>query len=182
MSKFFVEIGAANFDTLLPLAKAGWRGIVVEPVPHLFNQCVEMFLPYDVRVVQAVISDYDEHIEFAVAKDKGTWLTCCSHVVAGNHLGWKMSDHPLNKDNFNERITVDCITLDKLLSGVDSVNLMKVDAEGHENNIFNAYSFRIKPTFLKVEHKHVDDIHLKQTLKQNGYLVWTEKADIYAVT
>jgi FkbM family methyltransferase len=182
MAKFFVEIGAANFDTLLPLAKAGWRGIVVEPTPHLFNQCVEMFLSYDVNVVQAAISDYSGQIDFAVARDDGGWLTGCSHVVADNHLGRKLSDHPLNKDNFNKRITVDCLTLDKLLSDVDSVDFMKVDVEGHENNIFNAYSFRIKPSFLKVEHRHVDDIHLKQTLEKNGYLVWTEKDDIYAIT
>ena len=182
MSKFFVEIGAANFETLLPLAKAGWKGIVVEPVPHLFGQCVQMFLPYDVKVVQSAISDYDGHIDFAVARDDNSWLTGCSHVVSDNHLGYKLSKNPDRLGDFDERIKVDCLTLDKLLSGVDSVDLMKVDAEGHENNIFNAYSFRTKPSFLKVEHKHVDDIHLKQTLEQNGYLVWTEKDDIYAVT
>ena len=32
--KFFIEIGSADFDTLIPLAKNGWYGIIVEPVPE----------------------------------------------------------------------------------------------------------------------------------------------------
>ena len=35
MAKMFVEIGSADFDTCLPLAEAGWKGICVEPVPYL---------------------------------------------------------------------------------------------------------------------------------------------------
>lgn len=182
MNRFFVEIGAANFDTLLPLAQMGWSGIVVEPVPRLYEECKRMFANYDVTVVQAAVSDYNGEIDFAVARDDGSWLSGCSHVVSDNHLGYKLSTSLDRIGDFDERIVVPCVTLDTLLQHVDSVDLMKVDAEGHENNIFNAYSFRIKPFFLKVEHKHVDDIHLKQTLEQNGYLVWTEKDDIYAVT
>ena len=180
--KFYDEIGASNFETLLPLAKLGWRGIVVEPVPHLHAQCVEIFSEYDVKVVQAVISDYNGEIDFAVARDDNSWLTGCSHVVSDNHLGEKLSDHPLNRGDFSQIIKVKCLTLDSLLQDINSVDFMKIDVEGHENNIVGSYSFRIKPSFLKIEHKHVDDILLKETLEQNGYLVWTEKDDIYAVT
>jgi len=155
---------------------------VVEPVPHLYAQCVEMFSDYDVDVVQAAISDYNGQIELAVARDDDSWLTGCSHVVSDNHLGFKLSTHPDRIGDFPQILKVKCLTLDSLLHDVDSVDFMKVDAEGHENNIFKSYSFKIKPSFLKIEHKHVDDILLKKTLEQNGYLVWTEKDDIYAVT
>ena len=37
MSKFFVEVGSADFNTLLPLAKNGWNGIIVEPNTELIN-------------------------------------------------------------------------------------------------------------------------------------------------
>lgn len=181
MSKFFVEVGSANFETLLPLAKNGWKGIVVEPVLHLYEQCVEMFSSYDVEVVQAAISDYDGEIDFAVARDDNSWLTGCSHVIADNHLGYKLSDSLDRVGDFDNKIKVRCLTLDNLLKGVNKIDVMKVDTEGHENNIFNAYSFNVKPTLIKVEHKHVDDIILRKKLEANGYLVWTEKEDLYAV-
>ena len=91
MNKFFVEIGAANFDTLLPLAQMGWSGIVVEPVPRLYEECKRMFANYDVTVVQTAVSDYNGEIDFAVARDDGSWLSGCSHVVSDNHLGYKLS-------------------------------------------------------------------------------------------
>ena len=62
------------------------------------------------------------------------------------------------------------------------MDLLKVDAEGHELNIFMNYSFKIKPRMIKVEHKHVSDTILARKLELNGYLVWTEKSDIYAIS
>ena len=105
MVKTFVEIGAAGFDTCLPLAKAGWKGISIEPVPYLFERTKKQ-----------------NHVDF-----------------------------------------------------------LKIDAEGHELNILMGYSFILKPRFIKIEHKHVDDILLCSKLKENGYLVWTEKDDIYGL-
>jgi FkbM family methyltransferase len=181
MAKFFVEIGAADFDTLEPLAKQGWHGIVVEPIPHLYQKLVEQFEPYPVEVIQAAISDNDDQVEMAVARDDGSWLTGCSHVISDNHMGYKLSENIDRKYDFNERITVECMTLDLLLINMHRVDFMKVDAEGHENNIFLNYSFRVKPTMIKVEHKHIDDKVLARKLESNGYLVWTEKDDIYGI-
>ena len=181
MSKFFVEIGAADFDTLEPLAKQGWNGYVVEPIPHLYEKLVKQFLPYPVKVFQCAISDYNGDIAMAVARDDGSWITGCSHIISDNHMGYKLSEHIDRKDDFNERFVVDCITLDALLKEVDHIDFMKVDTEGHENNIFLNYSFRVKPTMIKVEHKHIDDTILSKRLEENGYLVWTEKDDIYGI-
>ena len=76
------------------------------------------------------------------------------------------------------------MTLDDLLINIPSdqqIDVMKVDTEGHELNILMNYSFRIKPRFVKIEHKHVDDTLLVRKLEENGYMVWTEKDDIYGV-
>ena len=76
-----------------------------------------------------------------------------------------------------------CVNINlKYISCKFHVDFMKIDAEGHENNIFLNYSFRVKPTMIKVEHKHIDDKVLSHKLKSNGYLVWAEKDDIYAIT
>lgn len=180
MTKHFVEIGAANFETLLPLAKMGWSGIVVEPVPYLAEQLKEMFYGYDVTIIQKAVSDYNGEVELIVSNED-SWVTGISHIVSENHLGVKLSEEPENKNNFSETISVPCVTLDTLLNNYDHVDLMKVDTEGHELNIFMNYSFKIKPSLIKVEHKHIDDNILRRKLETNGYMVWTEKDDLYAV-
>ena len=42
MTKFFIEIGTSDFETLLPLAKNGWKGIFVEPVKELLDNIPEI--------------------------------------------------------------------------------------------------------------------------------------------
>lgn len=181
MPKFFLEIGAANFDTLLPLAKEGWHGIVVEPVPYLAKQLEEAFSGYPVKILQVAISDFVGSVQMAVGKDDGDWLVGSSHVVSDNHLGYKLSEHPLNANNFTDTIEVQCTTLDELLRDVKEVDFMKVDTEGHELNIFMNYSFKVKPKFIKVEHKHVNVVTLRRKLEANGYLVWSEQDDLYGI-
>lgn len=182
MSKFFVEIGAANFDTLLPLAKMGWKGIVVEPIPYLAEQLRDIFADYNVNIVEAAISDYNGTIQMIVANEDH-WITGASHVVSSNHIGYRLSDHPDRAKDFSEGvIRVQCMTLDNLLRSIDHVDVMKVDVEGHELNVFMNYSFNVKPSVIKVEHKHVDDKILRRKLETNGYMVWTESEDLYAVS
>ena len=180
MSKFFVEIGAANFETLLPLAKSGWSGIVVEPMPHFAAELRTLFSGMRVEVVEAAISDFNGNIDMHVSKNED-WVAGISHVANANHMGVRLRELDGNQELFVDTISVKCMTLDKLLSGVSVVDFMKVDVEGHELNVFLDYSFRVKPTMIKVEHKHVDDWILARKLQTNGYLVWTEKDDIYGV-
>ena len=53
-----------------------------------------------------------------VARDEG-WLTGCSHIISENHIGYKLSEHPDRKGDFEEKITVGCSTLDYVMSLVD---------------------------------------------------------------
>ena len=181
MVKTFIEIGAAGFDTCLPLAKAGWRGISIEPVPYLFEKTKKQYQGFDVDLKNFAVSDSHGTVEMAVARDDGHWLTGCSHIISPNHRGYKLSDHPDRKYDFQEKITVPCVTLNYVMSFATKVDFLKIDTEGHELNILMDYSFIVKPRFIKIEHKHVDDTLLRSKLEENGYLVWTEKDDIYAI-
>lgn len=181
-TKTFVEIGAADFDTLQPLAEQGWYGFVVEPNPTLAVECRKIFAEYPrVTVHELAISDIDGEVEMVFSHGTG-WEKGISHVTSPNHLGERLSDYQENKHLFLKPEMVVSQTLDTFLDTVDSeIDFMKVDVEGHENNIFGAYSFRIKPTFLKIEHKHVDDRILGKYLTDAGYTIWVERDDIYAV-
>ena len=183
MIKRFLEIGSADFDTCLPLAQEGWHGISVEPVPYLFDRVKKQYEGHNVEIWNCAISDMNGSVDMAVGLDEG-WLSGCSHVISDNHIGYKLSSHPDNAESFKQIITVDCMTLDELLINTPSdqqIDFMKVDTEGHELNIFMNYSFRIKPRFVRIEHKHVNDILLAKKLEENGYLVWTENDDIYGI-
>ncbi len=182
MNKIFVEIGSADFDTCLPLAKAGWHGICVEPVPYLNKRITDIYRNYPVLIHEYAISDIKGTVDMRVANDDGNWLKGCSHIVSENHIGYKLSSHPDNIGLFDKKITVNSMTLDDLVYDMNEIDFLKVDAEGHELNIFLDYSFRVKPKIIKVEHKHVDDIALSKKIEENGYLVWTEKHDIYAIS
>lgn len=182
MAKTFVEIGSADFDTCLPLAQAGWHGICVEPVPYLYKRIKDIYRDLPVHVMEYAISDVNGTLDMAVGRDDRDWIKGASHIISENHIGYKLSAHPDNINNFKEKITVNSMTLDDLLFDMKEIDFLKVDAEGHELNIFLNYSFNVKPRIIKVEHKHVDDIALSKKLEENGYLVWTEKHDIYAIS
>lgn len=182
MSGFFVEIGAADFDTLYPLCQNGWGGIVVEPMPQFHDALRAMFAQYADRVfvIPAAVSYRNGTIEMANATGDD-WARGISHIVDPAHTGARLSDHNDNQSLFSGTLEVPCMTLDTLLKEVDHVDFMKIDVEGHELNILESYSFRVKPKMLKVEHKHVDDIKLRSLLEGHGYMVWTEADDIYAI-
>lgn len=178
---FFVEIGAADFDHLGSLARNGWSGIIAEPVPQHAKSLRATLMGFQVKVVEAAISDLNGELEMAVSEGDG-WVRGISHVVSPNHAGTRLSDFPDNTHLFPDRITVKAMTLDTLLRETyGAIDFMKIDAEGHELNILRNYSWRIKPKALKVEHKHVDDAELKAILEAQGYIVWREVDDLYAV-
>lgn len=181
-SKFFVEIGSCDFDTCLPLAANGWRGIVVEPHSEIFPKVQEMFAPYDVVCAQCVVTEENALVPFREASGRG-WQRGISHVDNDTHYGAKLSENPANKRLFGEAMFVEGVTLDKLLNDneVEKIDFLKIDTEGHEVNILREYSWRVKPKFIKVEHKHTDDLLICEILNFAGYMTWTERHDIYAV-
>ena len=50
-----------------------------------------------------------------------------------------------------------------------------------EINILDSYSWNILPSFIKIEHAHIDDIYARSLLEARGYVVYTELSDMYAI-
>ncbi|MEK9769982.1 MAG: FkbM family methyltransferase [Betaproteobacteria bacterium] len=183
-SKFFIDIGSADFGTLVQLAENGWSGIVVEPIPHFHENLKDLFCDKPVEILELAISDTSGKMPMIVSTGGG-WARGVSHSMSPNHKGTKLSTLAGNENIFGDTIEVDCITLDQLVNVYVpeqmDIDFLKIDAEGHETNIIEAYTWNKKPSFLKIEHKHIDDLAMKATLEAQGYLVWTEQDDIYAV-
>jgi FkbM family methyltransferase len=190
--KTFIEIGTCDFDTNLPLIESGeWKGIMCEPAPLYFGSLkkkCETAKNFENLILENIaISDYNGQVEFAVARNNlvavHSWQRGISSVVSDHHKGERLFDYHANKNLIAETIEVPCLTLDDLIHKhkVESIDYLKIDAEGHEMNIIDAYSWKIKPTLIKLEHTHIDDIHIANLLQSKGYIVYTEQRDIYAI-
>ncbi len=80
-------------------------------------------------------------------------------------------------------IKVQSLKLDTFLleHDITEVDFMKIDVEGHEMEILTTYSWNVKPKLLKIEHKHLSGNTLDRILKRQGYTLFVETDDIYAI-
>lgn len=187
--KTFLEIGTCDFDTNLPFINSGnWKGIMVEPSPPFFDSLKSLAHNskyYENLILEnCAISDKNGQVDFAVSKQLDTWQRGISSVLSETHEGTCLYNLGNNKDvSYDKVIKVPCMTLDSLLSkySVSTIDYLKIDTEGHELNILNGYSWKILPTFLKVETKHIDSDKIKKLLERKNYRVYFEKEDLYAI-
>lgn len=182
-NKVFLEIGVCDFDTCLPLAQSGWSGYMVEADPRYAETMSEQTKPYDVQVDNLAISNINGYVPFRQSIAKDNWVRGVGHVDSAGHIGERLLDHPDNADINHARITVPARTLDSYISenNIDRIDFLKIDVEGHEANVLDGFSFGVKPTFIKIEHDHIDPAFLLKPLKEHGYTCWLETSDIYAI-
>jgi len=186
--KTFIEIGTCDFDTCQPLADRGWDGIMIEPNPKAFKNMNRVMEDYDnIVTLNCAVSDYDGMIKIGLSKqnypDKA--IRGMSSIVDENHKGGRIFEYETwsKEEYLDEIIEVPCKRLDTIIyeNQIETIDFLKIDVEGHEMNILEDYTWDVKPTFIKLEHKHIDDIKAVGLLQDMGYLTWTEREDIYAI-
>ena len=173
--KVFVEIGVCDFDTLEPLLKNGWTGYFVEPIPQYADELSHL------NISECAISSYNGTLQMYMSKGVTEWSKGISHAVV--QQGEKLLEYASNKELIDRKIEVNCYTLQTYLkrNNITYIDLLKVDTEGHEMDIFEAYDWSVKPTFMKIEHYHIDDEKLSKMFQEQGYITYTEKGDMYCV-
>ena len=183
--KTFLEIGCADFDTLLPLAARGWRGFFVEPVERMRDSLIRQAQKVgvnmlDVEFAPICISDHDGTVEM-VESTGDDWAKGISHVTHGPNSG--LLDYKANEIYRGRTITVQCETLDTFIykRRIESINFLKIDVEGHELAVLEPYSWAVKPDLIKLEHKHSDLQQLRRILGREGYHTYIENEDLYAI-
>ena len=105
-------------------------------------------------------------------------------------------NHMLNNPQWKEYervVIVEGLTLDSLLEKhkVTSIDFLKIDVEGNEYPILENYSWNVKPSMIKIETKLWENREISfgisifepiwNMLIENGYIIWNEENDLYAI-
>jgi len=188
--KTFLEIGACDFDNLDPLLDSGWRGILVEPIPLYAESLRKKVLKYPNAIVEQVaITSRDGTISMDSMDDisitgVNKWKRGISHISQTPGVSkYNYTSGSITTTTNSKKLMVECMTLDGLIDKhkIETIDLLQLDVEGHEIVVLTSYSWKIKPTIMKIEHKYVNDNDLVALLNSKGYHCYYEANDIYAI-
>jgi FkbM family methyltransferase len=160
---FFVQIGSNDGVRNDPLykfiCKYNWSGIMVEPVPHLYERLIKNHEGRDNLTFRNVaISSEGGSMKFYSATENcihnGISSLSKQHILS--HTGPKHQDLDDIRCNFNKHFKEDeleTITFGSLVDGVNHIDLLHIDAEGHDFEIIKSIDFdKIIPSVILYEH------------------------------
>jgi FkbM family methyltransferase len=168
---FFVQIGSNDGEQLDPLRaqilERGWSGIMVEPVPFVFERLRANYghLP-NVTLVNVAIDAEDgtrELYYLPQSDDEGLpqW-----YDALGSFRREVVLKHEEFIPDIASRVAtieVACLTFDSLCRrhGVRRVDVIQIDTEGYDFEIVRSIDLdRYRPAVLMYEHLHLDaDTH-----------------------
>jgi FkbM family methyltransferase len=155
------------------------HGVLVEPQPRVFERLRNRHERRgDLTLVNAAIDSEGGSRPFYLAKDADVQFASFDR----GHL----LRHGLTADEI-EAVEVECLTIDDVLdrAGMESVDLVQVDAEGHDYEILRSIDLdRLAPKIIRFEHRHFDRGDLTKwvdTLAEHNYRFLTEKLDVLAI-
>ena len=194
----FVEIGANDgqrFDSIFPFVRAGrWHGVVVEPVPYLFERLRRTYGGNRrVAVENVAIGDHDGQRPFyhlAEAPDpEGAgvpwWYDAIGSFDREHVLRHARGEVPDVEDRIRH-IDVRCMTLDSLCrKHAIAPDLLVIDAEGFDWRIIRTIDFTShRPRLLAFEHHHLgprDRSDCEEMLRGLGYELVSEGLDTWCL-
>jgi FkbM family methyltransferase len=147
-----------------------WKGVLIEPVPRIFEKLKQNYerCPW-LYFENVAISDTRKTTEFYVVDETAAFFKDHPDLVneVGGHWGDLVGsldkDHvlkckPLLSENEIRTIKVECVTLHDIVDKyqLDRVDLIHIDAEGHDDTILYSIDFeKIKPKLILFEHNHM---------------------------
>lgn len=191
----FVQIGANDGELADPLRrhilKNGWRGILVEPMPHIFSQLRRNYAGTGGLIFEpSAISEVDgKRPIFRISQDATASnpslldaLTSLSREALQIHAG---SIPDLDRHIVEE--TIDSLTFDSLCRKhhVERLHLLAIDTEGYDYQILKTIRLsHYRPAVVIYEHVFLDPparIECRQLLESHGYDCLEEDMDTLCV-
>ncbi len=171
------------------ILKDKWRGILIEPVPHIFEKlkknyagCPHLFfenvaISNERKTSEFFINDWNAEFfkqNLGIKTEAGgPW---------GDQLGSLDIHHvlkckPMITKTEVKSIEVECVTLQDIVDKykLERVDVIQIDAEGHDDVILFSIDFaKIQPKIIMFEHMHMTlERYLECTthLQAHGYSV-----------
>jgi len=180
---FFIQIGSNNGLSGDPIRKfiisCRWRGILIEPVRHLFDRLLVNYKNQPGLSFENVAIDKEAgYKSFYSIRGAGRGSLVSWYEKLGSFSKEHLLKHRRKIPDFNTRLTeekVRCITLKNLLEKyqVTKVNLLHIDAEGYDYEIIKAIPFdEVTPQMILYENKHLsaeDKSGCRKLLRSHGY-------------
>jgi FkbM family methyltransferase len=182
---FFLQIGAHDGKTNDKLhdfvRKYRWKGVLVEPVPYLFERLVRNYngLPGLVFENKA-LADSDGPRTFYWLRQTvdalPNWYDQLGSFDQQIILGHK--DRIPNIEDYIVSAAVDCMSFDTLIVAhkISHIDLILIDAEGYDFQILQQIDFsRFAPELVIYEHIHLSDDDKQRAralLTERGYVIF----------
>jgi FkbM family methyltransferase len=182
---FSVNIGAMDgvlFDELIGYTNSyNFNGLYVEPIPYLFEKLKKNIGEENNLFENAAISTENGSIQMMMieqtAIDEGLVHPCFYGMSAvyppKNGLGSEGDREVVEK--YGKIVEVPCITLDTLFEKhqINNFDVLKIDAEGHDFNIFKQLDFKkYRPKLIRLEWVNLsqhEQNFIKNKLNDNNY-------------
>jgi FkbM family methyltransferase len=194
----FVEIGANDgeqHDHLRPMIlERHWHGVMVEPVPYVFERLRTNYAGLDRVVVEnAAIADRDGHEPFyhlAPVADYETEGLPQWYDGIGSFSRDSVLDHQRLIPDIESRLVeteVPCLTFDSLCDkhALDHVDLLLVDTEGYDYEVLRNIDLEHhRPALVIYEHYHLsegDQASCQNELRGAGYETMSEGFDTWCL-
>ncbi len=188
----FLQIGSHNGQANDPISRhldrnPGWHGIMVEPVPHLFEE-LHARRGSDARfeLVRAAVTDRPGTVKMTTVdwtSRMPKWADQLSSLDPQVIL-----KHEPEIPGLHDRlctIEVPAVTFDQLANQLSALDLLHIDAEGHDAVILAQIDFRRwRPSVVLFEHKHLTTdawARCRSQLAAHGYRLTWSNADTLAI-
>ncbi len=160
----FIEAGAndgvTQSNTLYFEGRRGWRGLLIEPIAHLAQEC-RRYRPHALVEQVALVSAEREPGPIVLR-----YANLMSVVKGGMRTGEEEDAHiaagcEVQKVETYE-LSVPSATLSSLLDkhGIAHIDLLSLDVEGYELNALKGLDLsRHRPRFILVEARYRDEVH-----------------------
>ena len=181
----FIELGGLDgvrhSNTFLLEFKYGWKGLIIEPSPSLYE---ELSINRKVYTENFLIGKEDkDSVEFLYIKDKSKCIGLQGVVQNYNPKHVKRINRELGKDYKYEIIKLKMTTLQNLCEkyGLLNIDYLSLDVEGSELQVLQGIDFdkiNIKLIGVEINYKE-DEEEIFHILEKNKYKFLKRQGDYF---
>lgn len=189
----FIQIGAndgvANDRLNQWIRRGNWQGILVEPVPYIFNQLKNNYSNHNnLQFENAAVSHTDGTISFYSINPKmKDRIPNFERMGTLNREILEAIAKKINEPDMILEQTVDCISFTSLKKkyGISFLNLLLIDTEGFDHEILKMIDFNcLTPEVIIFEHVNMSNSNYRECLKKlkkHNYKLYRLGLDTMAV-